>query len=204
MFFISVFLLFITCLKNYFQKKIIHAVIFPFYFRLYCCMDAREFNTIFSTLSDKLFRMAKSILKDTDEAKDSVQELQLRLWEKRAMLSGADNKFTFTLRAMRNLCIDTLRKKQFTETLNPDIELPSLNEAHLLDTKDLANYVTLLIDKLPETQRTIIRMRDVEELEIAEIAFVTELTENAVCVNLSRARAKIRTQLLNELQPQKK
>lgn len=166
-------------------------------------MDAREFNSIFSTLSDKLFRMAKSILKDTDEAKDSVQELQLRLWEKRSMLSDADNKFTFTLRAMRNLCIDTLRKKQFTEALNPDIELPGLNEGHLLDTKDLANYVTLLIDKLPETQRTIIRMRDVEELEIAEIAFVTELTENAVCVNLSRARAKIRTQLLNELQPQK-
>lgn len=164
-------------------------------------MDAREFNAIFSTLSDKLFRMAKSILKDTDEAKDSVQELQLRLWEKRSMLSEADNKFTFTLRAMRNLCIDTLRRQQYTETLNTDFEIPGQHEGYLLDTKDLANYVTLLIDKLPETQRTIIRMRDVEELEIAEIAFVTELTENTVRVNLSRARAKIRTQLLKELEP---
>ena len=167
-------------------------------------MDAQEFNLIFSTLSDKLFRMAKSILKDNDEAMDSVQELQLRLWEKRAVLSNADNKFTFTLRAMRNLCIDMLRKKQFTESLNPELELSGHNEASLIDIKDMARYVTLLIDKLPELQRTIIRMRDVEEMEISEIAFVTELTENAVCVNLSRARAKIRTQLLKEQQYYKK
>ncbi len=163
-------------------------------------MDAKEFNSIFSTLSDKLFRMAKSILKDTDEAKDSVQELQLKLWEKRSVLSEADNKFTFTLRAMRNLCIDALRRKQHIEPLDSGFEIAGQHEGHLLDTKDMANYVIELIDKLPELQRTIIRMRDVEEMEISEIATITELTENAVTVNLSRARAKIRTQLFKELQ----
>ena len=148
--------------------------------------------------------MEFTILKDNDEARDSVQELQLRLWEKRSVLSNADNKFTFTLRAMRNLCIDTLRKKQFTETLNPEIELTGHNEVAQIDMKDMARYVTELIDNLPELQRTIIRMRDVEEMEISEIAFIAGLTENAVCVNLSRARAKIRTQLLKEQQYYKK
>ena len=55
-----------------------------------------------------------------------------------------------------------------------------------------------MIDNLPELQRTIIRMRDVEEMEISEIAYITSLTENAVSVNLSRARQKIREQILNE------
>jgi len=186
------------------KKKCTFDVIFYFVVRHYKCMDANEFNSIFSTLSDKLFRMAKSILKDTDEAKDSVQELQLKLWEKRSVLSEADNKFTFTLRAMRNLCIDTLRRKQFIEPLKSDFEIAGQHEGHLLDTKDMANYVIELIDKLPELQRTIIRMRDVEEMEISEIATVTELTENAVTVNLSRARAKIRTQLFKELQHSEK
>ena len=49
-------------------------------------------------------------------------------------------------------------------------------------------------------QRSIIRMRDVEEMEISEIAYIMKLTENAVTVNLSRARTKVKTQILNELQ----
>jgi len=49
-------------------------------------------------------------------------------------------------------------------------------------------------------QRSIMRMRDVEEMEISEIAYIMNLTENAVTVNLSRARTKVKTQILNELQ----
>jgi RNA polymerase sigma-70 factor (ECF subfamily) len=55
-----------------------------------------------------------------------------------------------------------------------------------------------MINQLPELQRTIIRMRDVEEMDIAEIAFITSISENAVGVNLSRARQKIREQILKE------
>lgn len=43
-------------------------------------------------------------------------------------------------------------------------------------------------------------MRDVEEMEISEIAYIMKLTENAVTVNLSRARTKVKTEILNELQ----
>ena len=163
-------------------------------------MDAREFNTLFSTLSDKLFRMAKSMLQDTDDAKDAVQDLQLKMLEKREALDYAENKPSFTMKTMRNLCIDTIRKKRESEELKPELNYQTHDDVRQLEMKDMANYASRLIDKLPEIQRTVIRMRDVEEMEIAEIAYVTELTENAVCVNLSQARAKIRTQLLTELQ----
>ena len=60
-------------------------------------------------------------------------------------------------------------------------------------------YVMQLINQLPEAQRKIMHMRDVEEIEIVEIAEVMNMTQNAVAENLSRARAKIRNQLLTEL-----
>jgi len=47
-------------------------------------------------------------------------------------------------------------------------------------------------------QRTIIRMRDVEGMDLSEIAYITSLTENAVSVNLSRARQKIRQRIIYE------
>lgn len=162
-------------------------------------MDANEFNALFSTLSGKLFRMAKSMLQDTDEAKDAVQDLQLKLWEKRETLNNADNKITFTLKALRNLCIDTLRKKHDSEELKPEMEYKTQNQFHQFEISDMANYASTLIDKLPEIQRSVMRMRDVEEMEISEIASIMGITENAVSVNLSRARVRIRTQLLKEL-----
>lgn len=163
-------------------------------------MDAKEFNSHFSTLADKLFRIAKSMLLDTDEAKDAVQDLQLKLWEKRDSLKNADNQVTFTLKALRNLCIDKIRKKHDSEELKPEIEYQTQNQHHQLEIQDMANYASLLINKLSEIQRSVMRMRDVEEMEISEIASILDITENAVSVNLSRARAKIRTQLLIELQ----
>lgn len=161
-------------------------------------MTEKDFNTLFSSLSDKLFRLAKSILKNTDEAVDAVQELQLKLWEKRESLSEAENKNTYTLRTLRNLCIDTLRRQHVHEEISESWEHIPAAESYSFESTDMANYVSRLIDRLPELQRTIIRMRDVEEMEVTEIATVTGLTENAVNVNLSRARKKLREKLLNE------
>lgn len=70
------------------------------------------------------------------------------------------------------------------------------NPHQLIEQKDMTNYVKQLIDKLPELQRTIIHLRDVEGLEISEIATITATTENAVSVNLSRARQKLRKELM--------
>ena len=57
-----------------------------------------------------------------------------------------------------------------------------------------------MIDVLPELQRTIVRLRDVEGLEFAEIALITGHTENAIRVNLSRGRQTVREKILNEQQ----
>jgi len=161
-------------------------------------MESTQFNTQILNHSDKLFRLAKSILRDGDAARDAVQDLIVKLWEKRYMLDEVENLQAFSMRSMRNLCLDTIRQNRETDELPVEIEFIEPNPYQQTELKDLATRVKWMIDHLPELQRTIIRMRDVEEMEISEIAYITSLTENAVSVNLSRARQKIRDQILNE------
>ena len=161
-------------------------------------MESTQFNSQILNHSDKLFRLAKSILRDGDAARDAVQDLIVKLWEKRYMLDEVENLQAFSMRSMRNLCLDTIRQNRETDELPVEIEFIEPNPYQQTELKDLATRVKWMIDHLPELQRTIIRMRDVEEMEISEIAYITLLTENAVSVNLSRARQKIRDQILNE------
>ncbi|MDR2651861.1 MAG: RNA polymerase sigma factor [Prevotellaceae bacterium] len=159
-------------------------------------MNTKQFNSKILKIADKTYRLAKSILRDEDLAQDAVQDLNLKLWEKRNELDKIENITGFILRSMRNLCLDKLRQKHVENELTNDLEYKESDPHLQLEKKDMATRATILINHLPELQRTIIRMRDVEELEISEIAEITSLTENAVRVNLSRARQKIREQLL--------
>ena len=54
-------------------------------------MDASMFNSLFTALSGKLYRLAKSMLRHTEEAEDALQEVQLKLWEKHDELDTVEN-----------------------------------------------------------------------------------------------------------------
>lgn len=163
-------------------------------------MDASMFNSLFTALSGKLYRLAKSMLRHTEEAEDALQEVQLKLWEKHYELDAIENPEGFAMRTMRNLCLDKIRKVHDTSELNEELISKNKNPYEQTELNDLTDRIKGLIDRLPEMQRSIMRMRDVEEMEISEIAYIMKLTENAVTVNLSRARTKVKTQILNELQ----
>lgn len=163
-------------------------------------MDASMFNSLFTALSGKLYRLAKSMLRHAEEAEDALQEVQLKLWEKHYELDAVENPEGFAMRTMRNLCLDKIRKVHDTSELNEELISKNKNPYEQTELNDLTDRIKGLIDRLPEMQRSIIRMRDVEEMEISEIAYIMNLTENAVTVNLSRARTKVKTQILNELQ----
>lgn len=161
-------------------------------------MDSKQFNNQVVPLSDKFFRLAKSILRNAESAQDAVQDLIVKLWEKRSSLDEVENIQAFTMRSMRNLCLDLIRRQRDEVELPSDVEFAELNPHQEIEQNDMVSRVKVLIDNLPELQRTIIRMRDVEGMELSEIAFITSLTENAVTVNLSRARQKIREKIMNE------
>ncbi|MCE5205253.1 MAG: RNA polymerase sigma factor [Porphyromonadaceae bacterium] len=159
-------------------------------------MNAQQFQHQILCYSDKLYRMALSVLKDENLSKDAYQELMMRLWEKRKQLMMIENPQAFLLTSMRNLCLDMLRKQQPNGELSPNATYPAPGPHQLTEEADTVNTINRMINSLPEMQRTIIRMKDVEEMEVTEISEIMSITENAVTANLSRARKKIREMIL--------
>ena len=159
-------------------------------------MDTQQFQLHILCYSDKLYRMARSILKDENRSQDAYQDLMMRLWEKRNQLPAIKNRQAFALTAMRNLCLDLLRTERPNGEIPANAELDSPNPHQLVEQSETVGAISRMIDSLPEMQRTIVRMKDVEDMSVSEIADVMSVSENAVTVNLSRARKKLREIIL--------
>ena len=74
-----------------------------------------------------------------------------------------------------------------------------------MDVNNLREKIISFINELPEKQKMVIHLKDVEEYEVSEISEILEIEENAVRVNLMRARQKVKeqiTQLMNYEQRQ--
>jgi len=162
-------------------------------------MLAREFKTDILPISNKLLRFALQILQDEEEAKDVLQDVFLKLWEKRNDLNKLENLEAFTMRMVRNRCLDVIRsRKTISMELIKKKNLPEEDNSgsNLLEDLDTLYLVKQIICSLPELQRTIIHLRDIEQLEYEEISKATDLNVNSIRVNLSRARKKVRDEML--------
>ncbi|MFA5330690.1 MAG: sigma-70 family RNA polymerase sigma factor [Prolixibacteraceae bacterium] len=162
-------------------------------------MLARDFKTEVLPLSNKLLRFALQILQNEEEAKDVLQDIFLKLWQKRDELEKVENIEAFAMRMIRNRCLDTIRaRRTVSMELVKKIKFQEdeSSETDHLDQLDSAKLVKRIIGELPDLQRTIIHLRDIEQLEYEEIADATQLNVNAIRVNLSRARKKVRDEIL--------
>lgn len=150
-------------------------------------------------MSGKLLRFAHRILQDEESARDVLQDVFLKLWQKRDELEKVESLEAFAMRMIRNRCLDVIRTHR---TVSMDVvkrnQLPEEehHETDHLEIADSAVLVRKIIAELPDLQRTVIRLRDIEQLEYEEIAEVTQLNVNAIRVNLSRARKKVRDEIL--------
>lgn len=162
-------------------------------------MKEISFKTDILPLKDKLFRLALRITRDREEAKDMVQETMLRLWNKRGEWGEIDNLEAFAMRICRNLSLDVIEKKDhhndsLNETLH-DKEDSSLTPDEKVENTERMDMTMRIINALPEKQRTVIQMRDIDEMTYKEIAEVMQITEADVKVTLFRAREKMRMSL---------
>jgi RNA polymerase sigma-70 factor (ECF subfamily) len=162
-------------------------------------MTARDFKTDILPVSKKLLRFANHFLQDEQEAKDAVQDVFLKLWQKRHELKKVENVEAYAMRMTKNRCLDMIRANR-TIPINDDTDKKLKEETedvHLqFEFSESAIQIKSLIDKLPDLQRKIMSMRDIEQLTYEEIAEKTELQLNAIRVNLSRARKKVRDEFL--------
>ena len=150
-------------------------------------------------IKNKLFRLAFKLLSNRQEAEDAVQEVYLKTWNMRNNLEKYNSAEALMMTMTRNLCLDKLKsKKHRHQDLNsfhvPEKNADPYEQAAMADTVE---RVKQAIRNLPEQQKTIVHLRDVEGYELKEIAEIMGTDSNYVRVNLSRGRKKIREKLLN-------
>lgn len=161
-------------------------------------MDANDFKKQFLPYQRRLYRAAFLLIGNAQDAEDIVQEAYLKLWKRRNELPpNIINMEAYCITLIKNLCYDTLRASHLDEDGRPPEELNIANDTNVadeIDTRDEANQVMKLIDGLPQQQRQVILMRDVDDRPYEEIEETTGLSAVNVRVLLSRARKKIREQ----------
>jgi len=161
-------------------------------------MTTESFKTEVLPIKNKLYRFALRMLSDHEEAQDTVQEVFLRLWSKREKLDEYRSIEAFAMIITKNLCLDKLKSSRSRNIeLKDQLETPgSITPYDHTEKTDMKNKVINIINTLPEQQKMVIQMRDVEGLDYDEIAEVMEMSLNNVRVNLSRARKKVRDILI--------
>jgi len=148
-------------------------------------------------LKNKMFRLAFRLLSNRQEAEDAVQETYLKIWNMRNDLEKYKNVDGLMMTMTRNLCLDMLKSKKnkFT-SLNTQINATdSINPHKQSEVLDSLQNVKQIMKRLPEQQKTIIQLRDIEGYEFDEIIKITGFDLNYVRVNLSRGRKKIKEEI---------
>lgn len=161
-------------------------------------MSQEIFKAEILPMREKLLYLAQKFLVDGQDAEDAVQEVLLKLWHTRDNLLNYDNVAAFATTVLKNHCLDRLKTKNRTESLDEShtIRAGTDNPYLELERKSSEEMIRRIIETLPSLQQAIIRMKDMEEYEVEEIAEITGTKPDAVRVNLSRARKKVREEFL--------
>lgn len=162
-------------------------------------MKQKEFLATVLPFKDKLYRLAKRLLVSSEEAEDAVQEVYLKLWKGKHQIKNYKNPEAFAITMTKNYCLDRLKSKQASnlKIVHNNFQ-NSDNIERTVEANDGVAMVFKIMETLPEQQRIILQLRDVEQFEFAEIAKMLDSNETAVRVALSRARKTVREQLLKQ------
>jgi RNA polymerase sigma-70 factor (ECF subfamily) len=163
-------------------------------------MNESDFLKVVLPFKDKVFRLAKRLLVSKDEAEDATQELLLKLWKNKDKITSYRNTEAFAMTMTKNYCYDRLKSKQAGNLtlIHGNYKEKETSLDKKLEYIDSVDRVHLLIDNLPDQQKIIIQLRDVEQYNFKEICEIVNMKPTAVRVSLSRARKTIREQLTKQ------
>lgn len=163
-------------------------------------MSVEAFQAKVLPVKNKLYRFAIKLLKSEEDAKDVVQEVLIKVWNKRGELGHLKSFEAWCMTVTRNLSLDKLKSKHNRSGSFPEgFEVAERRKDPLesLEINDAMKQVNQFIQELPEKQKQIIMLRDIEGFTYNEISDILEIDINQVKVNLFRARKAIKENLLN-------
>jgi len=163
-------------------------------------MNQSDFLKVVLPFKDKVFRLSKRLLTSTEEAEDATKELLFKLWKNKDKIASYRNTEAFAMTMTKNYCYDRLKSKQASNLtlIHSNYKEKETSLENKLEYIDSVDRVHLLIDDLPDQQKLIIQLRDIEQYDFEEICEMVNMKPIAVRVSLSRARKTIREQLTKQ------
>ncbi len=163
-------------------------------------MNQSEFLKTVMPFKDKVFRLSKRLLVSTEEAEDATQELFFKLWKNKGKLKDYKSVEAFAMTMTKNYCYDRLKSKQASNLtlIHSNYKEKNTSLQKRVELNDSVSLVHKLIENLPEQQKLIIQLRDIEQYEFDEIAELIGMKPTAIRVSLSRARKTIKEQILKK------
>ena len=157
-------------------------------------MNQNEFVNLINPFKDKVFRLAKRLLVSTEEAEDATQEVLVKLWNKNESLDQYNSVEALAMTMTKNYCLDQLKSKRAgnLQIVHNNFTDREAGLQQKMEDVDSLSWAEKIIEQLPEQQKLIVQMRDIEQYEFEEIAKILDMNETAIRVALSRARKTIR------------
>lgn len=157
-------------------------------------MEQEQFKKEVLPSRGKLLSYARRLLDDSEDAEDVIQEVFLKLWYMRDELEHYHNIMALSVQMTKHLCLNRIKaceRKQ--EELSDTFFVSDSPTPYMqLEQKDSVEKVMRIMDKLPGLQQTMLRMKHVDGLEVEDIAQLTGSTPEAIRMNLSRARKRVK------------
>jgi RNA polymerase sigma-70 factor (ECF subfamily) len=181
--------------------------------------DQSAYERLVKHYGGRLLAVARRLLQSEEDAHDALQDAFLQAFRSLPRFEGHSALGTWLHRIAVNACLMRLRSRksrpeepiepflpQFAEDghrLVPAVDWPEPCD-RLLERREVREMVREAIDRLPESYRTVLLLRDIEELDTAEVAAALGITENAVKIRLHRARQALRELLDSRLREVKR
>jgi RNA polymerase sigma-70 factor (ECF subfamily) len=165
------------------------------------------FEILLRRYNQRLFRIARSILRSDDEAEDAVQQAYINAFTHLGQFAGDAAFATWLTRIAIHEAL--ARTRQRTRRAETDLEEQEQMSRLVSDRRspeeqtadrELTGLVEAAIDELPELYRVVFMMREVQQLSTAETASCLEVSEESVKVRLHRAKAMLRENLANRVE----
>ncbi len=167
--------------------------------------DEAAFETLVREHAGRLLPVAKRLLKNDDDASDAVQDAFLSAFKAIGRFETRARLSTWLHRIVVNSALMKLRSKRRRPETSIESLLPRFKEdGHHFDPPapwrptteveraELREIVRAAIDRLPDSYRTVLLLRDIEQLDTEETATILGVTPNAVKIRLHRARLALR------------
>ena len=168
------------------------------------------FETLMRRYNQRIYRLARAVMRSDAEAEDVAQEAWVRAWSHLAQWEGRASFSTWVCRIALHEAWARRRRGARTEPLEDggdpgegrmtEPSSPPQSESAVYGT-EVRSLLEEAVESLPETYRTVFVLRQMEELSTAETARCLEITEEAVKVRLHRARSALQRQLLERAGP---